>query len=193
MSRIIGGAQRNNKQDEQRAIRAKDYEDEDEGDEDEEDEDEDLGFDDISSSAESSTPAAYHPWSPVRDRRRRSLEPPLRVCSEAHILISNTIGAMAVLPVLPVADADNIIPLVSSVLYQRRVWGVNLPVVGVCLSRHDTTARIYVGWMDPDALTSAGLVCPSCVLSMPVADFVAFGPRRIPKRTRHGADVDRFV
>lgn len=187
VSRIIRGSQRNNKEDDKCIIRAKKYEDEDE-----EEEDEGLELDDISTSEYSSTLAVRDPWFPTRGLRR-PLEPPLRVCSEAHILISNTIGAMAVLPVLPVADAQNIVPLISSVLYQRRVWGINLPVVGLCLSRYDTVARIYVGWLDPEVLTDAGLVCSSCVPSVSAADFVAFGPYRMPRPVSYRFAVYRLV
>lgn len=170
LSRIVRSSHRNNKDDDIRAIRAGEYEDEgdeeNEDDEDDENRDEDFDFDDMSTSELSSTLAAHDPWLSVLGTRRRLVESPLRVCSEAHVLLSNTVGAMAVLPVLPVADAENIIPLISSVLYQRRVWGIDLPAVGLCLSRYDTSVRIYVGWLDPEALTPAGLVCSSCVSTL---------------------------
>ncbi|KAG1741781.1 uncharacterized protein EDB91DRAFT_314168 [Suillus paluster] len=56
----------------------------------------------------------------------------------------------AVVPVLLVADARNTIPLLSSALYQRYVWGICQPVVGLCCSSTGTIATAIFGWLDPD-------------------------------------------
>ncbi|KAG1741780.1 uncharacterized protein EDB91DRAFT_1279845 [Suillus paluster] len=59
-----------------------------------------------------------------------SLDLPL----QAHMLPGRGRCLSAVVPVLLVADARNIVPLLSSALYQRHVWGILQPVVGLCCS-----------------------------------------------------------
>ncbi|KAG1777322.1 hypothetical protein EV702DRAFT_969844 [Suillus placidus] len=56
----------------------------------------------------------------------------------------------AVVPVLLVADSRNIVPLLCSALYQRHVWGIRQPVVGLCCSSTGTTAMAIFGWLDSD-------------------------------------------
>ncbi|OJA12707.1 hypothetical protein AZE42_02878 [Rhizopogon vesiculosus] len=68
---------------------------------------------------------------------------------QAHMLPGRGRWHYAVLPVLLVADAPNIVPLLCSTLYQRRVWGVREPVVGLCCSNTGTTATAIFGWLDP--------------------------------------------
>ncbi|KAK0445763.1 hypothetical protein EV421DRAFT_1734417 [Armillaria borealis] len=54
--------------------------------------------------------------------------------------------------VLP--DRENIVPLVASVAYQRRVWGIEDPVVGVILTKDGFSAQVVLGWTDPPDLCS---------------------------------------
>ncbi|KAG2115581.1 hypothetical protein BD769DRAFT_1073401 [Suillus cothurnatus] len=75
-----------------------------------------------------------------------SLDLPL----QAHMLPGRGRCLSAVLPVLLVADSNNIIPLLCSTLYQRHVWGICQPVVGLCCSRTGTTAMAIFGWLDSD-------------------------------------------
>ncbi|KAG1717685.1 hypothetical protein EDB19DRAFT_1179074 [Suillus lakei] len=75
-----------------------------------------------------------------------SLDLPL----QAHILPGRGRCLSAVVPVLLVADSHNIIPLLCSTLYQRRVWGIHQPVVGLCCSSTGTTATAIFGWLDSD-------------------------------------------
>ncbi|KAG2361293.1 hypothetical protein BDR07DRAFT_1359144 [Suillus spraguei] len=75
-----------------------------------------------------------------------SLDLPL----QAHMLSGRGRRLSAVVPVLLVADSHNIVPLLCSTLYQRRVWGIRQPVVGLCCSSTGTIATAIFGWLDPD-------------------------------------------
>ncbi|KAG2358622.1 hypothetical protein BDR07DRAFT_1611788 [Suillus spraguei] len=75
-----------------------------------------------------------------------SLDLPL----QAHMLSGRGRRLSAVVPVLLVADSYNIVPLMCSTLYQRRVWGIRQPVVGLCCSSTGTIATAIFGWLDPD-------------------------------------------
>ncbi|KAG2361899.1 hypothetical protein BDR07DRAFT_1091493 [Suillus spraguei] len=75
-----------------------------------------------------------------------SLDLPL----QAHMLSGRGRHLSAVVPVLLVADSHNIVPLLCSTLYQRRVWGIHQPVVGLCCSGTGTIATTIFGWLDPD-------------------------------------------
>ena len=57
------------------------------------------------------------------------------------------------LPVVCAADEDEIESLVTSVVCQRFVWNIPIPVVGVSLSKTGTTARIVIGWSEVDNST----------------------------------------
>ena len=75
------------------------------------------------------------------------------VCSmdvpfDAHMLPGRGRRFYAILPLLCVADKENIAPLLSSVLYQRRVWGIDEPAVGLVFSKTGTIGRIVLGWLD---------------------------------------------
>ena len=66
------------------------------------------------------------------------------------------------LPVVCAADEEEIEALVTSVVCQRYVWNIPLPVVGISLSTSGTTAAIVVGWSEvnagsPDSLVGVGL------------------------------------
>jgi len=89
-------------------------------------------------------------YSADSDSRHGSVHSPegLNLPLNAHMLPGRWKWHFAVLPVLMVADAHNIVPLLCSVLYQRRVWGVCEPVVGLCCSNVGTTATIIFGWLD---------------------------------------------
>jgi hypothetical protein len=66
----------------------------------------------------------------------------------------------AVVPVLLVADQHNIIPLLCSALYQRHVWGIRQPVVGLCCSRTGTIATAIFGWLESDQSEDGRMVSP---------------------------------
>ncbi|KAG2129723.1 uncharacterized protein EDB93DRAFT_1234411 [Suillus bovinus] len=75
-----------------------------------------------------------------------SLDLPL----QAHMLPGRGRCLSVVIPVLLVADSSNIVPLLCSALYQRRVWGIRQPVVGLCCSSTGTIATTIFGWLDSD-------------------------------------------
>jgi hypothetical protein len=68
----------------------------------------------------------------------------------AHILRGDW-TSYAILPVISVVARDNIIPLLTSVLYQRRVWGIDRPVIGITLSKTGTIGQVLMGWLEPHA------------------------------------------
>jgi hypothetical protein len=77
---------------------------------------------------------------------------------DAHMFPGRGKWHYAVLPVLLVADARNIVPLLCSTLYQRRVWGILEPVVGLCCSNTGTTATAIFGWLDSDQSVEGHMV-----------------------------------
>jgi hypothetical protein len=77
---------------------------------------------------------------------------------DAHMLPGHGRRFYAIVPLLCVADEENIISLLSSVLYQRHVWGINEPVVGVVFSRTGTVGRVVLGWLDPECTVDFNLV-----------------------------------
>lgn len=66
----------------------------------------------------------------------------------------------AVLPVISVAEPSEIQALLSSVLYQWFVWGIQAPAVGISLSATGTIVRAILGWVDPLLSPLEGLVSP---------------------------------
>ncbi|KAK0487846.1 hypothetical protein IW261DRAFT_1450324 [Armillaria novae-zelandiae] len=93
---------------------------------------------------------------------RCSSSPPLKASSprsldvsfHAHVLPGRGHRTNAVLPIICIADTENIVPLVASVAYQRRVWGIEDPVVGVILAKDGFSAQVVLGWTDPPDLCS---------------------------------------
>jgi len=53
-------------------------------------------------------------------------------------------------PVICAADEADIEALVTSVVCQRYVWNILIPVVGISLSKSATTAVIIIGWSEVD-------------------------------------------
>ncbi|KAG2355005.1 hypothetical protein BDR07DRAFT_1464761 [Suillus spraguei] len=98
-----------------------------------------------------------------------SLDLPL----QAHMLSGRGRRLSAVVPVLLVADSHNIVPLICSTLYQRRVWGIRQPVVGLCCSSTGTIATAIFGWLDPDQSEEGHMATADIGLdsSMGVFDF----------------------
>ncbi|KAF8123307.1 hypothetical protein EV363DRAFT_1180446 [Boletus edulis] len=54
------------------------------------------------------------------------------------------------IPVLCMADEEQFSVLMSSLLYQRRVWRISDPLIGLEFSKYDTTIRLFVGWLEED-------------------------------------------
>ena len=68
------------------------------------------------------------------------------------------------IPVLCMADEDRLPVIMSSFLYQRRMWHISDPLVGVEFSNYDTIVKLYVGWLEEDmpsdrVLVSRFLLC----------------------------------
>lgn len=76
----------------------------------------------------------------------------------AHMLPGCGRRLYAVLPVICIADESNIYPLLTSTLYQRRVWNIDEPVIGLVISRTGTTAQVYLAWLDARSEEADGLV-----------------------------------
>ena len=77
---------------------------------------------------------------------------------DAHILPTRERRSCAILPLLCVTDEANIISLMSSVLYQRHVWGIADPVVGITFSKYGTTGQVLLGWLDLESPHDNNLV-----------------------------------
>ncbi|KAL6308095.1 hypothetical protein BKA93DRAFT_599190 [Sparassis latifolia] len=91
--------------------------------------------------------------------------PSIDVPFDAHVLSGSGRRSFVVLPMVCVADADNIRSLVTSVAYQRRVWDIDEPVVGFEISKFGTVARILLAWVgteeDGDCLPAVHIACAS--------------------------------
>lgn len=83
---------------------------------------------------------------------REALDIPL----DAHILPGCGKRLNCLLPVVCVAPEHEIEALVTTVVCQRYVLDITLPVVGVSLSTSGTTAKIILGWAEDDRDDSVG-------------------------------------
>jgi hypothetical protein len=84
--------------------------------------------------------------------------PLAKVSFDAHVLPGRGRRSTAVLPVISVADEDNITPLLMSVLYQRCVWGIDKPAVGIVFSKTGTLGQVFLGWLDLESSNAQDLV-----------------------------------
>ena len=77
-------------------------------------------------------------------------EPPKRpwldLPPSAHIRAERNSWSAVSFPILCVDFEETIIPLMSSAIYQRRTWDMDLPVVGLQISQSSSLARVHVGW-----------------------------------------------
>lgn len=74
---------------------------------------------------------------------------------DAHVLPGRGKRVECLLPVVCVADEDEITDLMTSVVCQRYVCNISVPVVGVSLSKSSTIAKIVIGWTEIDNCDSA--------------------------------------
>ncbi|KZP28910.1 hypothetical protein FIBSPDRAFT_1039259 [Athelia psychrophila] len=79
----------------------------------------------------------------------------------AHMLPGRGRRLCAVLPVICIADESNIHPLLTSALYQRRVWNIDEPVIGLVISRTGTAVQVYLAWLDARSEEADGLPTPN--------------------------------
>ncbi|KAG1855961.1 hypothetical protein F4604DRAFT_1932104 [Suillus subluteus] len=98
------------------------------------------------SDSEDKDESMYSAGSDLCDGSVDSFDLPL----QAHMLPGRGRRISAVVPVLLVTDSRNIVPLLCSALYQRHVWGIRQPVVGLCCSSTGTIATAIFGWLDSD-------------------------------------------
>ncbi|KAI0683971.1 hypothetical protein BC835DRAFT_1310776 [Cytidiella melzeri] len=80
-----------------------------------------------------------------------SSQPPCSLPRDCHILAGIGPWPNLVLPVFCVTDPESIIPVLSSVAYQRRIWNIDVPVIGIEVSKYGYVARVHVAWLDPPA------------------------------------------
>jgi hypothetical protein len=117
-----------------------------------------------------------------------SLDLPL----QAHMLPGRGRRLSAVVPVLLVADPHNIVPLLCSSLYQRHVWGIRQPVVGLCCSSTGTIATAIFGWLESDQSEEGRMVSPKSshfsfsILTLPEAYSAPRFSSRYPLRSLDG-------
>ncbi|KAI0695689.1 hypothetical protein C8T65DRAFT_698638 [Cerioporus squamosus] len=67
--------------------------------------------------------------------------------SEQH-LTPSFLHSSPLVPILCVADEENIVPLLSSALLQRRELNIVDPVVGILLPRTGSSCQVLFGWME---------------------------------------------
>jgi len=123
-------------------------------------------------SSTSSERSAYEDetmYSGYSDSHHSSVDPPdgLDLPLDAHMFPGRGKWHYAVLPVLLVADSRNIVPLLCSTLYQRRVWGILEPVVGLCCSNTGTTATAIFGWLESDQSGEGRMVGQTSIHNFP--------------------------
>ena len=82
---------------------------------------------------------------PVLDDKRLGLP------QDIHVV--HHVGAIKhiLLPVLCVADSDNILPLLTSTLYQRHILGMMNLVIGFMVSPLGSTAQLILGWLEENS------------------------------------------
>ncbi|KAI0684025.1 hypothetical protein BC835DRAFT_1422668 [Cytidiella melzeri] len=78
-----------------------------------------------------------------------SKPPRCRLPRDCHVLAGMGPWPDLILPVFCVTDAHTIIPILSCVAHQRRVWRIDIPVVGIQVSKYSSVARIHVAWLEP--------------------------------------------
>lgn len=86
---------------------------------------------------------------------------PINLPFNAHILPACGRRYSCVVPIIPIADDENINLLLSSALYQRQVLGINQggPAVGLVISNSGTSLQVIIAWLDPvQAADAASLV-----------------------------------
>ena len=72
----------------------------------------------------------------------------LQVPLDAHVTVGSGKRVDCRLPVVSAADEDVIEGLVTSLVCQRFVWDMPLPVIGFSLSKSGSTAQLVIGWSE---------------------------------------------
>ncbi|KAI0918133.1 hypothetical protein AcV5_002904 [Taiwanofungus camphoratus] len=80
---------------------------------------------------------------------------------DAHVLAYSTskpLPRTSVLPVLCMAEETSLPVHMSSMLYQRHVWQVSEPLIGLAFSETGSSVRVYFGWLDKQS--DSGRILP---------------------------------
>ncbi|KAL6308118.1 hypothetical protein BKA93DRAFT_892652 [Sparassis latifolia] len=135
----------------------------------------DLSIDGTRSTVDSSGDYADKDQESTDETSQEFSGPSIDVPFDAHVLSGSGRRSFVVLPMICVADADNIRSLVTSVAYQRRVWDIDEPVVGFEISKFGTVARILLSWvgteMDSDCLPAVHIACASTHSGATIGNF----------------------
>ena len=87
-------------------------------------------------------------------------------------------------PVFVMAEDEQLPVLMSSLLYQRRVWHIDELLIGVGFSKYDTVIRIYLGWLDAQIPSGYALVSMLTMLVFRATDICVFSHRCISEKSR---------
>ncbi|KAH9933540.1 hypothetical protein B0H21DRAFT_760099 [Amylocystis lapponica] len=74
-----------------------------------------------------------------------------------HILTGIPSTAPISVPIVCMADKENILQVMASSLYQRRALNIAEPVIGILFSRTGSICRVLYGWLDNEALREGDL------------------------------------
>ncbi|KAI0958345.1 hypothetical protein AcV7_010388 [Taiwanofungus camphoratus] len=80
---------------------------------------------------------------------------------DAHVLAYSTskpLPRTSALPILCMAEETSLPVHMSSMLYQRHVWQVSEPLIGLAFSKTGSSIRVYFGWLDKQS--DSGRILP---------------------------------
>ncbi|KAI0930660.1 hypothetical protein AcV5_007318 [Taiwanofungus camphoratus] len=80
---------------------------------------------------------------------------------DAHVLAHSTskpLPRTSALPILCMAEETSLPVHMSSMLYQRHVWQVSEPLIGLAFSKTGSFVRVYFGWLDKQS--DSGRILP---------------------------------
>ncbi|KAH8106796.1 hypothetical protein BXZ70DRAFT_249954 [Cristinia sonorae] len=73
------------------------------------------------------------------------------IIHDAHLAHHRGQRSSLVIPLFCVADPENILSLVTSVVYQRHILSTYEPAVGISFDVGSCVGRVVIGWLDPSA------------------------------------------
>ncbi|KAF7979064.1 hypothetical protein HWV62_43551 [Athelia sp. TMB] len=89
-----------------------------------------------------------------------SSTPSLDIPHDGHMLPGQGRRLFAVLPIICLHEESDMDSLLRSVLYQRHVWGIDEPVVGLRGSRFGTVVQVSLAWLDYGSVSDNQLPTP---------------------------------
>ncbi|KAI1787520.1 hypothetical protein LXA43DRAFT_1098239 [Ganoderma leucocontextum] len=92
----------------------------------------------------------------------------LSTTAQAHLL-SSPLHPVPLIPVVCVADHENIIPLLCSALHQRKVLGhQDFPVLGLFRHPQDSDVfQVVIGWLEESSAEATSTVRPASAMCGP--------------------------